>query len=203
MMKLTSPTALGALLVLGALPACSLAPKADPSQFFVLTSASATQASAGASDLGIAIGLGPVSVPEYLRRPQMVTRVGPNQISYAEYDRWAETLDNSLAQVLGEDLSSVLGGADIALHPWYSTTPLDFVVQIEVQRFERDASGAAQLVCVWVLKDGASGDRVTGGQFERNEPAESETTAASVAAQSRLLGVLALEIATAVSGTLR
>ena len=203
MMKLTSPTALGALLVLGALPACSLAPKADPSQFFVLTSASATQASVGDRDLDLAIGLGPVSVPEYLRRPQMVTRVGPNQISYAEYERWAEPLDNSLVQVLGENLSSVLGGADIALHPWFSTTQLDFVVQIEVQRFERDASGAAQLACVWVLKDGASGDRDTGGQFERNEPAESETTAASVAAQSRLLGVLALEIATAVSGTRR
>jgi len=200
MMKLTSPTALGALLVLGALPACSLAPKADPSQFFVLTSASATQASVGDRDLDLAIGLGPVSVPEYLRRPQMVTRAGPNEISYAEYDRWAEPLDNSLVQVLGENLSSVLGGADIALHPWFSTTQLDFVVQIEVQRFERDASGAAKLVCVWVLQDGATGDRVAEGQFERNEPAESETTGASVAAQSRLLGMLALEIATAVSG---
>ena len=48
-----------------------------------------------------------------------------------------------------------------------------------------------------------SGDQITGGQFERNEPAESETTGASVAAQSRLLGELASEIATAVSGTLR
>jgi uncharacterized lipoprotein YmbA len=104
---------------------------------------------------------------------------------------------------LGENLSSVLGGADIALHPWFSTTQLDLVVQIEVQRFERDTSGAAQLACVWVLQDGASGDRVTGGQFERSEPAESETIGASVAAQSRLLGMLASEIAAAVSGALR
>ena len=204
MMKMHSSTnVVVTLLVLGALAGCSLAPKGDPSQFFMLTSASATQASVADRDLDLAIGLGPVSVPEYLRRPQMVTRVGPNQISYAEYDRWAQPLDNSLVQVLGENLSSVLGGADIAHHPWFSTTQLDFVVQIEVQRFERDASGAALLTCVWVLKHGDSGDRVTGGQFERSEPAESEATGASVAAQSRLLGMLANEIASAVSDALR
>jgi uncharacterized lipoprotein YmbA len=204
MMKMHSSTNVAAtLLVLGALAGCSLAPKGDPSQFFVLTSASTTQASVGDRDLDLAIGLGPVSVPEYLRKSQMVTRVGPNQISYAEYDRWAEPLDNSLLQVLGENLSSLLGGADVALFPWYSTTRLDFVVQVEVQRFERDVSGAAHLVCVWALKHGESGDRITGGQFERNEPADSETTGASVAAQSRLLGELANEIATAVPGTLR
>ena len=204
MMKTHSSTNIATtLLVLGALAGCSLAPKSDPSQFFVLTSANATQTSVGNRDLDLAIGLGPVSVPEYLRRPQMVTRVGPNQVSYAEYERWAQPLDNSLAQVLSENLSSLLGAADIALYPWFGTTQLDFVVQVEVQRFERDVSGAAQLVCVWTLKQGESGDHFAGGQFERNEPAESETTGASVAAQSRLLGMLALEIATAVSGTLR
>ncbi len=203
MMKLTSPSVVGTLLVFGALAGCSLAPKADPSQFFVLTSANATQASAESRDTPVAIGIGPISVPEYLRRPQMVTRVGPNQISYAEYDRWAEPLDYSLVQVLGENLSSLLGGAEIARHPWFSTTQLDFVVQVEVERFERDVSGAAHLVCTWVLKHGESGDNIAGEKFEGNEPAESETTGASGAAQSRLLGELASEIATAVSGAQR
>ena len=198
MMKLTSPLVATTLFVLATITGCSLAPKADPSQFFVLNPMMENQASASATELDVALGLGPIRIPEYLRRPQMVTRVGPNQVTYAEYDRWAQPLEDSFIRVLREDLSGLFGVVDIAIHPWFSTAQLDFTVEIEVERFERDPSGAAQLRCMWVIKDGTSGERLDGGQFNQSQPADSATAGASVAAQSRLLGELSREIATAI-----
>ncbi len=198
MMKLTSPLVATTLFVLATITGCSLAPKADPSQFFVLNPMMENQASASATELDVALGLGPIRIPEYLRRPQMVTRVGPNQVTYAEYDRWAQPLEASFIRVLREDLSGLFGVVDIAIHPWFSTAQLDFTVEIEVERFERDPSGAAQLRCMWVIKDGTSGERLDGGQFNQSQPADSATAGASVAAQSRLLGELSREIATAI-----
>ena len=89
------------------------------------------------------------------------------------------------------------------LYPWFSTTQLDFIVEVTVRHFEQDTTGAARLVCVWTIKDGASGERIDGGQFERNEPTESAATGASVAAQSRLLSQLGREIAAAILGASR
>ncbi|UCD24810.1 MAG: membrane integrity-associated transporter subunit PqiC [Gemmatimonadota bacterium] len=203
MMRLTSPPGALALLLLGSLPGCSLAPKADPSQFFVLTPMSSEQVSGSASEVEVRLGLGPVGLPEYLRRPHMVTRIGPNEISFSEYDRWAQPLDASFVKVLGENLSQLLGVVEMVDHPWFSTVKLDYTVEVEVNQFERDTMGAAHLSCTWVVRDGATGDRIEDGEFNRIEPVDSSGTGASVAAQSRLLGELGREIAREIASVAR
>ena len=101
------------------------------------------------------IGLGPIKLPEYLDRDEVVTRVGPNRLELSDQDRWAEPLDNNFKQVIAQDLTQSLGTHSITFYPWAGTTRVDYQVRIDVYRFETDPSANAQLVAHWQVLDGS------------------------------------------------
>ena len=103
------------------------------------------------------IGIGPVRLPEYLDRPQLVTRLTPNRLQLADSHRWAEPLGENIPRVLGENLSALLGTDRILLHPWPSSRTADYQLLVEVLHFENESDGAARLVVRWSVKgkDGA------------------------------------------------
>ena len=51
-------------------------------------------------DKGPLIGLGPIRLPEYLDRPQMVVAVSENKYKLIESHRWAEKLDQNISLAL-------------------------------------------------------------------------------------------------------
>ncbi len=79
-----------------------------PSRFYTLTPSAAGQAptTAGADAI---LAVGPVEIPDYVDRHQIVTRAGTNEIVLAEFDRWAgslrEEITRSLVAVLADRLS--------------------------------------------------------------------------------------------------
>jgi uncharacterized lipoprotein YmbA len=75
---------------------------------------------------------------------------------------------------------------------------LDYVVEIDVLRFERDTTGAAELLARWAVRDGRDGEVLEAKETRINEPAGSRTTEASVAALSRALARLSREIAASI-----
>ena len=91
---------------------------------------------------GVALGIGPVALPDYLDRPEIVTRSSGNELSLADFDQWAGRLEDNFTRVLAENLSSILETDRVSLYPWKSSTPVDFQVTVEVSRFERAANGA-------------------------------------------------------------
>jgi len=172
-------------------------PQPDPSKFFVLAPASAAAANsiapAGLSTSSApTIGLGPIKLPEYLDRDEVMTRVGPNRLELSDQDRWAEPLSDNFRQVLAQDLTQSLGTHSIVFFPWVGTTRIDYQVRIDVYRFETDPSANAQLVAHWQLLDGSgkllyAGDSKLSQQVQPGEPV--------AAALSRTVEDLAREIA--------
>jgi hypothetical protein len=55
-------------------------------------------------------------------RAQLVTRVGPNEVRFAPFDRWAEPLAESFGRTLQQDLLGVLGVDRVVLYPWSPST---------------------------------------------------------------------------------
>ena len=53
-----------------------------------------------ASDLAVTVG--PVSVPEAVDRPQLVSIVAPNKLRVDEFNRWASPLKNGIARTVAE-----------------------------------------------------------------------------------------------------
>lgn len=121
----------------------------DASRFYLLTP-EVDQEIEGFS--GLSLGLGPIHVPDYLDRPQIVTRSGGNEILLAEYDRWAEPLQANLIRVLSENLSRLLGTDRITHFPWDGD--MDVRIAVEILRFDADEEGTVTLTARTLLDGG-------------------------------------------------
>jgi len=84
----------------------------------------------------VIIGVGPVKVPEYQNRPQIVTQDTNNLITFAQFDRWGENLDIALLRLISANLSVILPGATLATSPWNLDIPVKYQVIMDVVRLE-------------------------------------------------------------------
>jgi hypothetical protein len=173
---------------------CSvLQPQPDPSRFFVLTPTA--EPTARHDEHAPRLGLGPISFPAYLQRPQIITRIGANEISLSEVHRWGAPIDDNFTRVLAQNLSEIVGTQQIAIYPWYSTLALDYVVSVDVTEFDVDDAGEGHLLARWRIHGGEPDKLLRTGIADLREPAVDDSPDAAVAALSRLVEKLAREIA--------
>src|ERR1700735_5240523 len=138
------------ILVAGAIAAsvmgCSymakaiLAPQKDISRFYLLTPTADTAASTTPTATtqntsgAFTIGLGPIKLPPYLDRPEIVTRMAPNRLELSKEDRWGESIQNGFTSAMQRNLAAQAGTGNIIIFPWYNTVHIDMQVQIDVYR---------------------------------------------------------------------
>ncbi|MDW7711729.1 MAG: PqiC family protein [Deferrisomatales bacterium] len=167
----------------------------EPTRHFLLE---ALPAPVAAGVDGPSIGVGPVSLPEYADRPQLVTRAGDNEIEVAAFARWAAPLREQVARTLAENLSALLGVDRVAVFPWWEPDGVDYRVVVDIHRFEADAAGNALLAARWRLHRKGRVEPVASGRSEYAAPAGAKGHGAFAAAQSRSLQGLSGEIAAAI-----
>lgn len=182
-----------AILALTALIGCSAS---QPTQFYTLSGLNA--ASEPTDGKAMRLGVGPVYLPAYLDRPQVVTRNGANQMAVAEFEQWAEPLETTVQRVLTENLSHRLATDRVANLPARRDVPLDHQVEVEVTRFDADEAGQVVLDARWRIFDGR-GDRLQHrGRSVTREQVESGGDYEQIAAaMSRCLVAMSEEIADA------
>jgi uncharacterized lipoprotein YmbA len=180
-----------------------LAPQKDETKFYLLTptadTSSATPAAAPSSHTDFTLGLGPVKLPPYLDRQEVVTRTAPNRLDLSKTDRWGESLQTNFTSVLSRDLAAQIGTQQILIFPWYATTHTDLQVQVEVYRFEVDSQGNAQLSAKWTVRDGEGKNILDVAESNLTQPSKPGDTADGAAALSRTVGDLSREIANMVN----
>lgn len=164
-----------------------------PSKFYILSSMP-TGASATATANEPAVGLGPVTMPKYLDRPQIVRRAGDNQLLLAESHRWAEPLANNFTRVLAANLAMTIPVEQVAVYPWSRTTRVDYQISVDVMRFDADTNGNAVLSSDWKVLETESNEVIAMKRSTFSEAALTTDYAAIVAAQSRLLAAFARAI---------
>lgn len=96
-------------------------------------------------DSELLIGIGPVYVPEYLDRTEIVRRVEPNELELAEFHQWAQPLDASVSNVVSRDVRALLGSARVVGFPWAAAVVPDVLVRIDVRQFDADREGNVTL----------------------------------------------------------
>jgi len=147
----------------------------------------------------LTVGVGPVSLPPYLDRPQLVTRAGSNRVVLADFDSWAEPLDGLFSRVLAENLTLLLGTDDVLMLPQRRALPLDYQVEVDVARFDVGTDGNANLDARWWVF-GRNGERLLqSGRSTITEPTQVGDYTAAAAALSRALGAMSVEIAEAIA----
>jgi uncharacterized lipoprotein YmbA len=166
--------------------------RGDPTRFYVL---STTVAPSNAANGALGIGLGPIAMPGYLRRPMLAVRVDGTQVRYADFDRWAEPLPTQFARTLGRDLSALADSARIVPYPWYPATGVDVVVRVDVSAFEADVHGNARLDACWTIRDPRTAAVRREDCSSIAEAVDADDPQRQVAALSRTVGELAQRIA--------
>jgi uncharacterized lipoprotein YmbA len=190
-----------AVLMLGvslAGAACGLGPKEDPSQFYVLTAAHDSMTPPSSTASSMILGVGPVLFPDYLKRPQMVTRLDDNEVRLSEVHRWAEDIESGFVRVLALNLQEMTGAELVPVYPWLPTRHIDHAVEVAVLRFERDTTGAVALWAKWIIRNGESREVTLIRESRISQQASGATFGESVAAESAAIATLASEIAAAI-----
>jgi uncharacterized protein len=187
-----------ALLIAAVTNGCTaLAPRQERTHFLLLAPAASGPAS-GAKVRSLTIGLGPVQFPQYLDRQELVIRTSPNGFNLSERDRWAEPLAENFRNVLAADLRSQLANVNIVPYPWYPGTGMDYVVRVQVERFDTDSTNAAELIARWELMNPKSRQVLVGREVQFRQPASSDGGEAIAAALSSELAQLGQQVASAI-----
>lgn len=177
------------LLIL--LTAVLVAGCAQPNQTFYVLTASGPVPSGG----GIGIGVGPVSLAEYLDRANLVTQEAPNQFGVAEDHRWAGDLTASIARVTAANLGRQLRTGNVRTYPWQTDSEISYQVTLDVRQLHSETDGFAICEIGWRAYSLPDRRLKASKTFTDREALTSAGYNASVAAQSRLLERLAENIA--------
>src|SRR3954447_3474590 len=122
------------VLVLGAELAGCMTTR--PSRFYTLTPASVAAApaeTAGKPGRAAPLGLGPLDLPPYLDRPEIVTRQGEYQVKMAEFDGCAEPLQAMLSSVFADRVGKALQGRrDVVEQPAHGGVEPYFGVSVSI-----------------------------------------------------------------------
>ena len=130
------------------LAACGASP---PVRYYSLEPAG--QATTGAQSGELMIGLGPLRVPDYLKRSRLVTRGAGPGMDVHEYSRWVEPVDKAMHRVLAANVDSRVDRAVVLAYPYLELLDMDYVVLGQVDRFDSDASGNVVLTVQWTVMD--------------------------------------------------
>jgi uncharacterized lipoprotein YmbA len=102
-----------------------------------------------ADKVALSVLIGPVNLPAYLDRTQVVTLAGDHELVSDEFIRWAEPLQENFSRVLVENLSLLLNTPEVYAFGRRGSTPVEFQIIIDVTRFDTDAKGGAYLTAFW------------------------------------------------------
>jgi uncharacterized lipoprotein YmbA len=169
-----------------------------PSHFYVLNTLSASETvPATVAAQSPVVGVGPITLPKYLDRPQIVTRASRNQLALGEFDRWAEPLQDNVARVLAEHLARLIPTDHILLHPWTRSATVDYQVSMEVLQFDGWLGGESTLLALWNILDGAELPLLS-QRASLNTPVGGREYEAMVVAMNQLLEWLSRDLAFAI-----
>jgi uncharacterized protein len=190
-------TAVATVLLTTMMAGCAVK---DTSRYYALGTPRAPAAVQGAATpSSLTIGVGPVGIPGYLDRPQVVTRDAGDGLEILPYHRWAEPLDVGIAQALAEDLGARVPGDRVAVYPWRGSLArmIDYQVVVAVARFDGEPGRRVTLDARWRLLS-RDGKELAFKRTTVTEPVAGDSVAALVAAMNRSVGRLGQDVSDAI-----
>lgn len=144
------------------------------------------------------VAIGPVSIPDMIDRPQIVTRAGSNQVTINEFARWAGPLKTEISRVIAGNLTQMLSGVPVYIYPQSANVKADYKVMLDVQNFDATLGDAATLDVLWSVQSTKGGELTTGRAVIREPTGGDKSYDALVAAYARAFTSISRDIAAAI-----
>lgn len=145
------------------------------------------------------IGVGPVKIPEYLNRPQIVTQDSNGMLAFAQLDRWGESLDVALERLINEDLIVMFPAATIELFPWNVNVFVRYQVIVNVIQLESELDKDMRFIAQWSVIDLRDKKTLLTKRSQFRQPIQPHTYSGLANALSSACASLSSEIAGALA----
>lgn len=166
-----------------------------PTRFYTLNSVAVPPADESRAKKALPVVVGAIGLPKYLDRPQVVTRPGEYVVELAEFDRWAEPLDDMVPRVIADNLSILLASDQVFIAGRNRVPARALQVEIAFQRFDVADDSTARLIARWDILDRDKDRLVAAQKSAITIPVSGAGYEAQTAALSEALARLCLEIA--------
>lgn len=150
----------------------------------------------------LSLGLGPIELPEMLKRPQLVIRANTSDMELSEFHQWAGDLEDTMTRTMAAQLMEVIGTEKVAIYPWARHRAIDYQMRIDVLRFDGALGGEVVLTGTWTLADGDGRKEIDTRAFSFAENTAGGSHTDLVEAMSRLVARLSAAAAADVIGNI-
>jgi len=173
---------------------CSSSP---PVQKYILTPSieNDTETLSDKENTKITIGIGTIEFSEYLKRPEIVSFKGSNELNVDQFNRWAEPLEKNFERVLIENLSRLIPTDRINIFPWQEEEPNGFQIIILVNEFGMRSDSSVVLDARWSVSKKFKRDFLMTQRSFYTENAAGVSIEVEVALLSDLIGKFSRDIA--------
>ena len=184
-------------LILGICPVLLASCAAQvPTRYYDLTSQ--TSASENVISAGVTLGIGPVTLPQLLDRPGIVTRHHGTGVNVASYHVWAGELESAFTRVLADSIAMRLQHETIWSSPWDNRFRPQYQLRLFVDRFSGELNGSVALNLTWTLL-GDYGQKVISTHRYRAAAESGQGYKGYVTALNQLLADFASEVSVALA----
>ncbi len=151
-------------------------------------------ATAGNANSGPSVAVGPVALPSYLDRAEIVFASGPNEFQIPNDALWAGSLQDNISRAVAADLGRLLGSGNVrtAREPGFQPR---YRVALDIRKFHGISGQDAILDLSWSIQSGEGGEILSRHSAVFRERIAGDGYGPLVAAESRLLEKCAAAIA--------
>ena len=168
-----------------------------PVQKYILTPSvdNDIETPSGKENTEITIGIGSIEFSEYLKRPEIVSFKGNNELNVDEFNRWAEPLEKNFERVLIENLARLIPTDRIYIFPWQEEEPNSFQITIVVNEFGMRSDSSVVLDARWSVSKKFKRDFLMTQRSHYTDNAAGVSIEGKVALLSELIGKFSRDIA--------
>ncbi|WP_415355531.1 membrane integrity-associated transporter subunit PqiC [Halioglobus sp. Uisw_031] len=106
-----------------------------------------------------AIGVGPIEVPEYLIRQNLVYNHDENTLHIFSLDLWGEPLEDGIQRVMALNLSGLLHTQNMRFFPWNPQRAPDYGVKVNLLQLDANEN-EAMIKAEWLVYRPTNGESV-------------------------------------------
>jgi len=183
---------IGVFLVCCFLAAC--ASGSAPVRFYTLAPLANVPVQATATKTIGSVGIGPIEMPAYLDRQEIVLPTSKHRRDLAEFDLWIEPLKANMTRTLSENVAVLLDDSSVYGFPWSTSLRVKTQVLIDVVQFDGVPGEQATLIARWTAVDGDSRIILASNRVNVSVPMQGDTYEALANAMSIALLNLSKDI---------
>lgn len=141
------------------------------------------------------IGIGPVTLPGYLDRSALVSRISANQLRIHQGHHWAGSLRDEILRIVTANLKLACPGMTILPHPWSVSDLPTARFRLSILAFEGRPGGEVDLKVAWTVEDKRTGQAPLRRETHVRRSVKGDDLEAYTAAMGQALAGLTREMA--------